>query len=118
MKFYDPVKRELVKPDKENAYKFELFYFDIFPLCPLEKFGIFEVAREEEFAPVKNPPGSLSHSPEIARELALRRDRKWLEKAGAIIKDALVEISSSLTYHGENLEKFSGAIFDYDQIII
>ena len=57
-----------------------MFYFDCFPLCAIEKFGLMEVAREDEFAPVKNAPGEKSDTPESARKLYLDRDRRWLKK--------------------------------------
>jgi len=54
-----------VRPDKENAYKFESFIFDAFE--GLENMLLFRVKREEEFAPVKNKDGV--DSPETARKL-------------------------------------------------
>ena len=38
-------------------------------MCPADKFGLCEVIREDEFAAVKNAPGSASDAPEHAREL-------------------------------------------------
>jgi UDP-N-acetylglucosamine/UDP-N-acetylgalactosamine diphosphorylase len=51
-------------------------------LCSKEKFGLIEVSREEEFAPVKNAPGEKTDTPESARKLYLDRDRRWLTKHG------------------------------------
>ncbi len=48
--YYDGAQH--IKPDRENAYKFEQFVFDVF-----EKFDdmlIFRVSREKEFSPLKN----------------------------------------------------------------
>ena len=56
---------EIVKPEKENAYKFEAFIFDAFE--QLDDMAIYRVKREEEFAPIKNAEGK--DSPETAREL-------------------------------------------------
>jgi UDP-N-acetylglucosamine/UDP-N-acetylgalactosamine diphosphorylase len=64
--YFDILTKQIVKPEVENSYKFELFYFDIFSLCPTSKFGVLEVKREEEFGPVKNAPGSKEDSPETA----------------------------------------------------
>ena len=58
-------KGEIVKPEKENAYKFESFIFDAFEL--LNDIAILRVKREEEFAPIKNAEGK--DSPETARKL-------------------------------------------------
>ena len=56
---------KMVKPDKENAYKFEAFIFDAFE--QLEDMAILRVKREDEFAPIKNAEGK--DSPETARNL-------------------------------------------------
>ena len=50
--------------------KLELFIFDTFPLA--SSTALFEVRREEEFAPVKNAPGQgLPDSPDTARDAIL-----------------------------------------------
>jgi len=51
----------------DNGFKFELFFFDCYPLA--EKIALLECLREEEFAPVKNPVGSKDDSPDTAREM-------------------------------------------------
>ena len=56
---------EVIKPEKENAYKYEAFIFDAFE--QLDDMVIFRVKREEEFAPIKNAEGK--DSPETARML-------------------------------------------------
>jgi UDP-N-acetylglucosamine/UDP-N-acetylgalactosamine diphosphorylase len=55
------------EPSAPNAWKFELFMFDLFPRA--ENMAVLEVVREEEFAPVKNRDGV--DSPQTARELVL-----------------------------------------------
>ena len=40
---------------------------------------MLEVLREEEFAPVKNPPGTKEDSPDSARELISRLHQNWLK---------------------------------------
>lgn len=55
----------LVKPEKENAYKFEQFIFDSFPL--FNEITLLKESREENFAPIKNKEGI--DSPETAIEL-------------------------------------------------
>jgi len=41
-------------PKTPNGYKFELFIFQAFSLVSEEKFGLLEINRDEEFAPIKN----------------------------------------------------------------
>ena len=65
--YYDDVKKETVKPTANNGIKLESFIFDVFPLS--RRMAVLDVARAEEFAPVKNPPGTPTDSPDSAREL-------------------------------------------------
>lgn len=89
-------------PSSPNGYKFELFMFDIFPF--LKDIAIFEVEREDEFAPVKNKDGN--DSPETARTLVLNMHKRWLLQAGVSsekLKDKIIEISPLTSCFGENL---------------
>lgn len=54
-----------VVPEKANAYKFEAFIFDAFAV--FDRFYVYRVKREDEFAPVKNKEGN--DSPQTAKEL-------------------------------------------------
>ena len=56
---------EVVKAEKPNAYKFEMFIFDSYEM--FEDVVVLRVKREEEFAPIKNAEGV--DSPETARKL-------------------------------------------------
>jgi UDP-N-acetylglucosamine/UDP-N-acetylgalactosamine diphosphorylase len=67
-----------VESKSPNAYKFELFYFDCFPLA--SGISLLEVDRNEEFAPVKNANGA--DSPESARLLMSKLHQKWLRAVG------------------------------------
>jgi UDP-N-acetylglucosamine/UDP-N-acetylgalactosamine diphosphorylase len=71
---YDKVTKKTVIPTKNTGIKFELFCFDCFDLA--KKFGLFQIEREEEFAPVKNATGD--DSPESARLLISRLHYKWI----------------------------------------
>ena len=82
VKYYDANRGELITPSEINAYKFELFLFDVFALVKPEKFGLIEVKREEEFAPVKNAPGTMDDSPDTARELMASLHQIWFENQG------------------------------------
>lgn len=63
--YYDDALGKTVKPEKPNGYKFETLVLDM--IQPSESCLPFEVVREKEFAPIKNPTGI--DSVESAREL-------------------------------------------------
>ena len=63
--YYDDALGKTVKPEKPNGYKFETLVLDMIQLS--ESCLPFEVVREKEFAPIKNPTGIASV--ESAREL-------------------------------------------------
>ena len=67
-----------LKPERENAIKFETFVFDAIPLA--RKTLNLETRRENEFAPVKNAEGVDSAA--SCREMMLRRFNRWLDSAG------------------------------------
>jgi UDP-N-acetylglucosamine/UDP-N-acetylgalactosamine diphosphorylase len=96
-----------VKPEKPNGIKMEQFVFDVFDLVELDKFGVFEVDRKEEFSPLKNGVGSKEDNPETSRRDVLLQGRRWIQVAGGLVlddgdKNAGIEISplvcSSHTY--------------------
>ncbi len=73
-----------VEPSEPNGYKFESFVFDA--LMYAGESVVMEVAREEEFSPVKNAQGD--DSPESARRDMSNRFGRWLEAAGCrVAKD-------------------------------
>lgn len=122
--FYDPVTQTTVHPTTPNGVKLEMFIFDVFPLAT--SWTVVEVARDDEFAPVKNEPGNVADSPDTARLLLHRQARRWLTSVGAVLPrtDAeeeaaaqatgtfpvewLYEVSPLLSYEGENLDVFAG----------
>ena len=108
--YWDVEKRERVVPANKNGYKLEMFIFDPFPLA--SKYTVLEVQREDEFAPVKNAPGSSTDCPDTAREMMTAQATLWLEKAGAKVvrpnPDDHIEISPRRSLDGENLEEFAG----------
>ena len=70
---------DLIKPEKPNGYKFELFIFDAFET--LDDMSILRVKREDEFAPLKNADGE--DSPNTATQLYIdfmERKKKGLIK--------------------------------------
>ncbi|PNW81173.1 hypothetical protein CHLRE_07g345300v5 [Chlamydomonas reinhardtii] len=88
--------------------KLELFIFDTFPLAG-ERTALVEVDRREEFAPVKNAPGSASDSPDTARAALLSLHVGWVKAAGGAVACAEgVEVSPLLSYGGEGLGQVVG----------
>ncbi|MBN2030441.1 UDPGP type 1 family protein [bacterium] len=67
-----------IKPEKPNGYKFEKFIFDAIQYA--NHSVVMEVARKEEFSPVKNKIGE--NSPETARRDLSNFFGCWLESAG------------------------------------
>ncbi|EXC24806.1 putative UDP-N-acetylglucosamine pyrophosphorylase [Morus notabilis] len=65
------------------GYKLEQFIFDAFPYAPST--ALFEVLREEEFAPVKNANGSTFDTPDSAKLLVLRLHARWVVAAGGFL---------------------------------
>lgn len=91
-----------VTPEGPNAYKFERFIFDFFPLA--ERMTVLSIRREEQFAPVKNKEGE--DSPATARRLLFDLHRAWLERAGVPperLAGRDVEISPLVSVAGEGL---------------
>ena len=78
----------MIVPSKENGFKFEIFIFDSYPFA--ESFSLLEVERDEEFAPVKNAPGSSNCAPEHARAQISNLHRKWLENHGVKFEGKLI----------------------------
>jgi UDP-N-acetylglucosamine/UDP-N-acetylgalactosamine diphosphorylase len=97
---YVNTKGEVVEPKEPNAWKFEQFMFDAFPM--LGSLGGLEVLREEEFAPVKNASGK--DSPQEARESILDLHTRWLSQAGVSVGAKRFEIDPCLAWRGEDVK--------------
>ena len=86
----------LVEPAAPNAVKLERFVFDA--MSQVRQPAILEVARADEFAPIKNASGA--DSAQTSRQLQSNLYGGWLEQAGVAIPrradgdvDASIEIS-------------------------
>jgi len=105
-----------VEPTTPNGVKLELFIFDTFPHAL--RMAALEVAREDEFAPVKNAPGAESDSPDTARAAVYALSTRHLLAAGGGLEVSAcdvdgsaelevsapeIEISPLLSYAGEGL---------------
>jgi len=98
----------LVKPDKPNAIKLEMFVFDALPMAA--ETVILETNRREEFSPVKNATGADSATTCLHDQV--RRAASWLEAAGLQVpRDAdgqvaaAIEISPLFADSAEELAK-------------
>uniref|UniRef100_A0A061SNA9 UDP-N-acetylglucosamine diphosphorylase n=1 Tax=Tetraselmis sp. GSL018 TaxID=582737 RepID=A0A061SNA9_9CHLO len=99
-----------------QGIKLEQFIFDPFPSACRP--ALFEVKREEEFAPVKNAANEdMPDSPETARAAVLKLHRGWIEAAKGKVRiqkgpSEGVEVSPLLSYGGEGLEHLcQGKVF-------
>ncbi|KZT73338.1 UDP-N-acetylglucosamine diphosphorylase [Daedalea quercina L-15889] len=101
---------ETIKPAKPNGMKLEMFVFDVFPFT--KHFAVLEVARNEEFSPLKNAPGTGSDDPGTSRRDLLAQHKRFLERAGATVAEGVeIEISPLVSYAGEGLETVRGKKF-------
>jgi UDP-N-acetylglucosamine/UDP-N-acetylgalactosamine diphosphorylase len=98
---------QLIKPEKENALKFERFIFDLLPHA--ERWTVLETQREEEFAPVKNAEGA--DSPATAQQMMINLAGRWLREAGVDVPQdeqgntsVRVEISPQFALDAEELK--------------
>lgn len=99
-----------IKPSKPNGMKLEMFVFDVFPFT--QRFAVLEVARNEEFSPLKNAPGTGSDDAETSRRDLLAQQKRFLEHAGAkVVDDVEIEVSPLVSYAGEGLESVKGKTF-------
>jgi UDP-N-acetylglucosamine/UDP-N-acetylgalactosamine diphosphorylase len=104
--YYDEDKKETTTPTENNGMKLETFIFDVFPLS--QRMAILDVPRSDEFAPVKNAPGSPSDSPDTARAMISALSQQWVKEAGGNLVgnlDAICEVPPLVSFAGEGLEK-------------
>ncbi len=86
-------KGNLIKPDKANAVKLEMFVFDALPLA--QRSVILETMRSEEFSPIKNAAGADSLSTSLYDQV--RRWSLWMEKAGIKVpRDADGQVATAI----------------------
>jgi UDP-N-acetylglucosamine/UDP-N-acetylgalactosamine diphosphorylase len=104
--FYNEQSKETITPTTNNGIKLESFIFDVFPLST--KMAVLDVLREQEFAPVKNAPGSPTDSPDTARMLISSQAKQWVQEAGGTLTgdvESTCEVSPLTSYSGEGLEE-------------
>lgn len=117
--YYDNRTGHSYKPTNPNGIKLEQFIFDVFPTVPLDKFGCLEVDRAQEFSPLKNAPGTANDNAETSRAAYLELGGNRLRNVGAQVADGIsVEVSSKLSYAGENLSQYKNKVFDKNDTIL
>jgi UDP-N-acetylglucosamine/UDP-N-acetylgalactosamine diphosphorylase len=85
--YLDPITKQTVTPTVNNGLKLEMFIFDVFPLA--ERWAVAEVAREDEFAPIKNANSTneddqvMSDSPKMAVILLSNQHKRWFKQVNA-----------------------------------
>ncbi|KAI8904842.1 nucleotide-diphospho-sugar transferase, partial [Gorgonomyces haynaldii] len=111
-----------VKPNEANGIKLELFIFDVFPFT--ERMAVLEVARKDEFSPLKNAPGSKDgDSPETSRHDIMAQHVRFVQAHGGVVASTpgydtpQFEISPLVTYDGEGLEKLNGVTIPTPKLI-
>ena len=83
---------QTVRPETENAIKFERFIFDLLPLA--DEAIVVEADKSTAFAPLKNGRGAEQDTPDSVKAQMIALHRDWLAAAGASVSDAArVEIS-------------------------
>ncbi|MDR0361870.1 MAG: UDPGP type 1 family protein [Planctomycetota bacterium] len=95
---------KIVRPEKENAVKFETFVFDAIPFAG--KSVNLEVKREHEFAPVKNAVGVDSVA--SSRQLLSNYFGEWLAAAG-------IDVPGRAGRYGETIAIEISPLFSLDQ---
>jgi UDP-N-acetylglucosamine/UDP-N-acetylgalactosamine diphosphorylase len=90
VEYFDPALGRVVKPERENALKFEKFVFDALPMA--DRWLAMATGRSEEFAPLKNATGS--DTPDDVKRALIALHTRWLIAAGIETNGHAVEISA------------------------
>eukprot|EP01097_Dermamoeba_algensis_P005227 TRINITY_DN3318_c0_g1_i1.p1 TRINITY_DN3318_c0_g1~~TRINITY_DN3318_c0_g1_i1.p1 ORF type:complete len:490 (-),score=165.16 TRINITY_DN3318_c0_g1_i1:119-1543(-) len=90
-----------------NGWKMEKFIFDVFPYS--KSIVAYDVDRNQEFAPLKNAPGSKTDSPETCQVLLSQLHKSWIINAGGLVEGEPepgkgVEVSPLISFDGSGLE--------------
>ena len=74
--------------------------------------AVLEGSRDEEFSPVKNPPGQPKDSPDSARAMLTAQSKKWLRAGGIKVVDGpgQLEIGPFVSYRGEGMAKLKAVL--------
>lgn len=89
------------QPEEPNGIKFECFIFDL--LIEAEQSVIMEVARREEFSPLKDKDGPTS--PKAVKQNLSNLYQSWLKEAGVKTLKGFIEISPLYALDKEELAR-------------
>ncbi|OQR87915.1 UDP-N-acetylhexosamine pyrophosphorylase [Achlya hypogyna] len=96
--------------------KLEAFIFDIFAYA--SSMAVLEVAREDEFAPVKNANGAQSSgytadSPESAKFLLSAQAKRWIEVEGGDFSLHLITKGTALK-RGQRMKRWTPRVLEFN----
>jgi UDP-N-acetylglucosamine/UDP-N-acetylgalactosamine diphosphorylase len=112
---------QMVRPEKPNALKFEMFVFDTLPVA--RQACIVETSHAEEFEPLKNAEGE--NSPATVRQAMSALYADWLDRAGVKIprdRDGFplhpIEISPLVALDAEELRSHVPRLQDVNRPLL
>jgi UDP-N-acetylglucosamine/UDP-N-acetylgalactosamine diphosphorylase len=102
--------------DTYDIIKFELFLNSIFHYVDENGLLLYEINREDEFAPVKNSNDQPNDSQITSMNKMYNVFNRWYINNGGKIngENIKVEISYRLSYDGEGLETMVGRVIEED----
>uniref|UniRef100_A0A0N5AH44 UDP-N-acetylglucosamine diphosphorylase n=1 Tax=Syphacia muris TaxID=451379 RepID=A0A0N5AH44_9BILA len=112
--YFDGTK--IVKPATPNGIKLELFVTDTFEYA--RNFYLWEVQRDAEFSPLKNPDAAGKDCLSTCLNDIYELNRKWLVRNGAKINGSpRIFIHPLKSFDGEELEEYSGVSISEDLVV-
>jgi hypothetical protein len=97
------------QPLMADAYGLKLSLDDVLPSVALDDLVVLEVPADEQYFLIRGDNAA-------ARDAVLSLHRKWLQRAGVKLPNALnihpIEVSGRTSFCGENLVQYCGKTFD------
>ena len=105
-------------PSGPNAIKCERFIFDLMPQAT--RVCVVEIDAADGFAPLKNPSGAASDSPQHVHAAMQAFACRVLAKAGVAVRDGIaVELDSAAILDAEDIGQFlpPGTLIDAPMVV-